>query len=120
VRGPTYLDADRVLVTSLSTKGSRAEVLTLATGGRRPVSPKGETADALGAVAGGSWVVYATEKAVWAVPAGGGKRVRLAGLAKGAIAVAVDSAGTQAIVAERNGDVVQLRAISLRGLPVRE
>jgi hypothetical protein len=43
--------------------------------------------------------------------------VRLAGLARGATAVAVDPDGRQAIVAERDGDVEQLRAVSLRALP---
>jgi DNA-binding beta-propeller fold protein YncE len=117
VRGPAYIDAEHVLLTSLAATGSRAEVLTLATAQRRPVSPAGESADALGPVLRGRWLVYATERAVWAVPAAGGARVRLAGVARGATAVAVDPDGTQAIVAERNGDVEQLRAVSLRALP---
>ena len=119
VHAPRYIDADHVLITALSQKANRAEVLTLSSGKRRVISAAGEYADALGPVtAGGAvWLVYATEAAVWAVPATGGSRVRLARVAKGATAVAVDPFGTQALVAERNVDAEQLRAISLRPLP---
>ena len=82
------------------------------------VSPPGESADALGPVLGGRWLVYATERAVWAVPTKAGDAMRLATLVKGATAVAVDPAGRQAIVAERDGDVEQLRAVRLRA-PIR-
>ena len=118
VRGPAYVDASHVLVTELSTKGDRAEVITLATGARHVVSVAGEPADALGVVRTGMvWLVYATDRAVWAVPAAGGARRRLARVPKDATAVAVDPFGTQAVLAERNGDVEQLRAISLCCLP---
>ena len=118
VRNPTYVDATRVLVTAISVKGDRAEVITVATGARRVVSVSGEAADALGVVTNGSaWLVYATDRAVWAVPAGGGERRRLARLPKDATAVAVDPFGTQALLAERHTDVEQLRAITLCCLP---
>jgi hypothetical protein len=119
VRGPTYIDIDHVLVTALAASGDRTEVITLSTAQRRPISPPGEPADALGPVLAGRWLVYATERSVWAVPATGGDRVRLATLPKGATAVAVDPEGGQALIGQRNGDVEQLRALRLRGLPVR-
>lgn len=122
VHAPRYLDADHVLLTAWSSaaKADRAEVLTLSTGVIRVVSAPGEAADALGPVAGPGnrvWLAYATEKAVWAVPLVGGVRVRLGAVPKGATAVAVDPFGTQALVAERNRDAEQLRAVTLRGLP---
>ena len=118
VRGPAYVDAADVLVTALSTQGDSAEVITLASGARRVVSVAGESADALGVVDHGArWLVYTTDTGVWAVPAGGGARRRLARVPKDATAVAVDPFGTQAVLAERHGDVEQLRAISLCCLP---
>jgi hypothetical protein len=121
VHAPRYVDGDHVLLTawSSSQKADRAEVITLTTGVARVVSAAGETADALGPVSGPGnsvWLVYATDTAVWAVPLAGGRRVRLGAVPKGATAVAVDPFGTQALVAERNGDAEQLRALSLRGL----
>ena len=118
VRSPAYIDASHVLVTALSTKGDRAEVVTIATGARRVVSVAGEASDALGVVKrGATWLVYATNRAVWAVPGIGGQRRRLARVPKDATVVAVDPFGTQAVLAERHGDVEQLRAITLCCLP---
>ena len=118
VRNPAYIDGDRVLLTAVSAKGDRVEVVTVATGARRVVSVTGEAADALGVVhTSAVWLVYATDRAVWAVPDAGGARRRLARVPKDATVVAVDSAGTQAVLAERHGDVEQLRAISLCCLP---
>lgn len=118
VRSPIYVDAGRVLVTALSTKGDRAEIVTLATGARRVVSVPHEAADALGVVNRGTvWLVYATEHAVWAVPDGGGARRRLARVPGNATVVAVDPFGTQVLLAERRGDVEQLRAIPVCCVP---
>ncbi|HZQ88283.1 MAG TPA: hypothetical protein VFA83_25770 [Acidimicrobiales bacterium] len=122
VHAPRYVDGDHVLVTawSPSQKADRAEVVTVSTGAVRVVSAAGEAADALGPVLGPGnrvWLVYATDKAVWAVPVAGGQRVRLGAVPKGATAVAVDPFGTQALLAERNRDAEQLRALTLRGLP---
>ena len=119
VHAPAFIDDERVLLTSLAVKGNRAEVLTLSTGARRVISRPGEPADALGPVLDGHWLVYATAAAVWGVPAAGGARVRLGRLSKGATAVAVDPFATQAIVAERHGDVEQLRAVTLHAPPTR-
>jgi hypothetical protein len=121
VRNPAYVDAGRVFLTAVSAKADRAEVVTVATATRRVVSVAGEAADALGVIVHGArWLVYATDRAVWAVPASGGPRRRLARVPKGATAVAVDPFGTEAILAERHGDVEQLRAISLCCLPSPE
>jgi len=46
VRGPSYVGDGQVFLTALSTKGDRAEVVTLATGERRVVSVAGESAEA--------------------------------------------------------------------------
>jgi hypothetical protein len=117
VIAPAFIDATHALVTRPSTTHSLVEVVDVATGRVRAITSATDNATELGPVLDGAWFVYTTENDVWAVPAAGGKRRRLAHLPKHSIAVAVDPTGAEAVIVARFGDVSQLRALRLHQPP---